>query len=395
MKRELRYALGILALAFAAVLPAPAGSPAATESAAEKRDPCALAEAQSEGGIGGTGVTANAGGIGGTGIVGTITGFASVCINGVEVHYGDATPVTINGVPAGVDQLAIGQQAAIEAASDKSGLSARSVALLYAVIGPLERAEPALGRLSVLGQNALLRAPTLVVDTAGKQHPVTALQTGDWIRVSGLRAASGAILATRIERVPVQAQVSLIGDVTQLDAGGFWINGVRIHVLDANIMRGLTRGRQVLVTGVHESGAIRASSVRTDPALSFRPAVRRLLLEGLVADHASGDGFRLGAVMIALDATTRYTGGAAGSLKREQRVIVYARVANDGAVIAESVLFMREPTATPTAGAALPANAGREIADPARRRAPVSLPDGFERPGAGARPPGNAAPGRR
>jgi len=62
------------------------------------------------------------------------------------------------------------------------------------------------------------------------------------------------------------------------------------------------------------------------------------------------DGFRLGAVMIALDATTRYTGGAAGSLKRDQRVIVHARVANDGAVIAESVLFMREPTATPDAG---------------------------------------------
>lgn len=387
MKRELRYAFGILALAYAAALPLPAGSQSATEPAPEKRNPCALAETQSEGGIGGTGVTANAGGIGGTGIVGTITGFASVCINGVEVHFNDATPVTINGIPADINQLAVGQQAAIEAAPDKPGLSARSIALLYAIVGPLERAEPALGRLSVLGQHVLLRAPTLVVDTAGKQHPVTALQTGDWIRVSGLRAASGALMATRIERVPVQAQVSLIGDVTQLDTGGFWINGVRIDVLDANILRSLTAGRQVLVTGVRESGAIRASSVRTDPALSFRPGVRRLLLEGLVADRVPG-GFRLGAIMIKLDVTSRYAGGTADSFRRDQRVIVHARVANDGGVIAESVLFMREPTATPTAGAALPAESRREFTDPAPRRVPLEMPGGFERPDAGRLPPG-------
>lgn len=396
MKRETRHTLGILTLAFAAVLPSPAGSQSSAEPAPEKRDPCVLAEAQSEGGIGGTGATANAGGIGGTGIVGTITGFASVCINGIEVHFDATTPVTINGVPGGVDQLAIGQQAAIEAAPGKSGLSARSIALLYAIVGPLERAEPALGRLRVLGQNVLLRAATLVVDTAGKQHAVTAIQSGDWIRVSGLRTASGAIMATRIERIPLQAQVSLIGDVMQLDTGGFWINGARIHVANANTLRGLSRGRQVLVAGVHESGAIQASSVRIDPALSFRPAVHRLLLEGLLAaDHAAGGGLRLGAVTIALDATTRYMGGATGALKRNQRVIVRARVADDGAVIAESVMLMREPTATPAAGAAMPGGAGREIADPAQRRAPADQPAGFERPGAGALPPGHAPPGRR
>jgi hypothetical protein len=29
-----------------------------------------------------------------------ITGFASICVNGVEVHYDANTPVSINGQPA-------------------------------------------------------------------------------------------------------------------------------------------------------------------------------------------------------------------------------------------------------------------------------------------------------
>ena len=59
-------------------------------------------------GLGGTGITAGAnpgtggsgggsGGIGGTGIVGVITGFASICVNDVEVHFDANTPVVDNG----------------------------------------------------------------------------------------------------------------------------------------------------------------------------------------------------------------------------------------------------------------------------------------------------------
>jgi len=50
------------------------------------------------GGVGGTGAPGSEGGIGGTGIVGTITGFASVCVSGVEVHYDEAVPLAENGV---------------------------------------------------------------------------------------------------------------------------------------------------------------------------------------------------------------------------------------------------------------------------------------------------------
>src|SRR5262249_47773517 len=54
----------------------------------------------SERGMGGTGISTRntvttERGLGGTGIVGVITGFSSICINGLEVAYDATTPVLI------------------------------------------------------------------------------------------------------------------------------------------------------------------------------------------------------------------------------------------------------------------------------------------------------------
>jgi len=77
------------------------------------------------GGVGGTGApTLRPGGTGGTGIVGTITGFASICVNGLEVHFGKDVPVSENGAPASSAHLAIGQVVAVEAC--KQGASRSS-----------------------------------------------------------------------------------------------------------------------------------------------------------------------------------------------------------------------------------------------------------------------------
>ena len=82
--------------------------------------------AKTPGGIGGTGVpVAEDGGVGGTGapvadgtgIVGTITGFASICVNGLEVFYDENTPTNANGEPLGTGGLAIGQVVAIRITS--------------------------------------------------------------------------------------------------------------------------------------------------------------------------------------------------------------------------------------------------------------------------------------
>lgn len=66
-------------------------------------------------GIGGTGLEPEDRGVGGTGLYGSITGFGSVCVNGIRVHTESGPAVDINGRPAAADDLALGQVVWIEA----------------------------------------------------------------------------------------------------------------------------------------------------------------------------------------------------------------------------------------------------------------------------------------
>lgn len=93
---------------------------------------------QRHGDVGGTGTPIlRPGGTGGTGIVGTITGFASICVNGMEVHYGKDVPVSENGAPASSGHLAIGQVVAVEAFATQRGLQAGRISILNVFEGPL------------------------------------------------------------------------------------------------------------------------------------------------------------------------------------------------------------------------------------------------------------------
>ncbi|MFA6489038.1 MAG: DUF5666 domain-containing protein, partial [Sideroxydans sp.] len=131
--------------------------------------PLAISALENEGGIGGTGAQAK-GGIGGTGIVGTITGFASVCINGLEVNYDDATRVSSNGQAAGIEKLAIGQVIAIDAMDAKNGMLAREIEILNAVEGPVTGLKVEGGLVEVMGQQVRLNDATRLDGIAAVQE---------------------------------------------------------------------------------------------------------------------------------------------------------------------------------------------------------------------------------
>jgi len=159
---------------------------------------------RADSGIGGTGVTAG-GGIGGTGtraesdlgLVGVITGFGSICVNGVEVHYDAATPVTQNGQLAAAGALALGQIVAVRAAGEGAQARAKAIDIVDAAVGPASAIDAAAGTLHVLGQPVRIEPSTVL----GPGLARTALaEAGASLRVSGLRAADGTIVATRIDR---------------------------------------------------------------------------------------------------------------------------------------------------------------------------------------------------
>ena len=88
-----------------------------------------------EDGIGGTGRSTGSEGIGGTGrspaesgsgsardfgFIGVIAGFASICVNGQEIHFDPATAIQIDGKAASAAQLSLGQMVSVAAEARRS-----------------------------------------------------------------------------------------------------------------------------------------------------------------------------------------------------------------------------------------------------------------------------------
>ena len=170
-------------------------------------------------GAGGTG------GMGGTGIVGTITGFASICVNGVEVHYDANTPVSINGRAGTARELAVGQQVALNARTVAGQLHANGIGVVDAITGPVTQVSPATRTLQIMGQ-------TVRADAVTGINPAT-LNVGDVARVSGHRAPNGDIIATRVDRASPSA--SVLGTVTAVEANAISVNGTRVVLSAARL----------------------------------------------------------------------------------------------------------------------------------------------------------------
>ena len=159
------------------------------------------------GGMGGTGMRAD-GGIGGTGIeaqgdlglIGVITGFGSICVNGVEVQYDAATPVMSAGAPASPAALALGQLVAVRATGSGAQIRARDIQILDAVVGRVSAFDTAAGQLQVAGQRVRLSASTVLAVSAAPAGLV-----GQNVLVSGLWRADGTLAATRIAAAPADA----------------------------------------------------------------------------------------------------------------------------------------------------------------------------------------------
>lgn len=229
----------------------------------------------SDRGIGGTGgasqPTRSADrGIGGTGIIGIITGFASVCLDGVEVHLDAVTPVYVNGNPETAQRLRAGQLAAITADGPADSLSARRITVRHEVSGPVEAVADGGAVLVVAGQRVILSQPVW-----GEAKP----RKGDWLAVSGLVKPEGIIAATRLDRrgpgrVTVHGQVTSIGDQ------------LRIGALELRLTPGLVveNGQYVAASGRYAAGSLVADAVipdllATDPASYFGEDVSRFLIE--------------------------------------------------------------------------------------------------------------------
>jgi Domain of unknown function (DUF5666) len=291
-------------------------------------------------GIGGTGISTD-GGIGGTGIVGVVTGFASICVNGVELHYDSNTPVLRDGQAAPARELAVGQVVAVRAsAGDASAdqLQAQQIAVLDAAVGPLTRVDAATGELELLGQRA----------QALERSDLVRLRAGDWVRVSGHRLLNGDIRASRVQAMEqgagtaqgtVAAQV--LGPVTAINGREIRVGATRVSFELQAPPAGLALGQELAVSGAWNGSRLQAQRATVQPTRAGLTGVNRVVLQGYV--HAvRGRELVLGYQSLELSESMQISGGKREQLAVGQRVQISGSVGENQRITAERLQFTRE-----------------------------------------------------
>ncbi|MDP2832897.1 MAG: DUF5666 domain-containing protein [Pseudomonadota bacterium] len=289
-----------------------------------------------EGGLGGTGRQAD-GGLGGTGIVGTVTGFASVCVNGLEVHYDDTTPVTRNGLPVMAESLALGQVVVIEALGtqgDEARLVAQRIGLLNVLEGPLTHAPGEGVLLRVMGQPVMVDDSTRLVGLSS----LAELQFGMSLRVAGFHGPDGRILATRIEYAPGQADSSAIGILARVD-GGLRLDGLPLRA-DAPLPG---MDAEALLRGDWDGERLAVRVAQAQPSLPFAGRVERMVVEGVVQEAGGEEQLRLRISGFAVDRSAGTQVDLDGPLAVGQRIVVSGRLTDARHLIAERIQAVAKP----------------------------------------------------
>ncbi|UJP06433.1 MAG: DUF5666 domain-containing protein [Nitrosomonas sp.] len=280
---------------------------------------------RNDGGIGGTGSVADRGGIGGTGIVGVITGFASICVNGLEVHYSTNTPIVVDGHAATMRELAIGQLVAARATGTGFELTADNIAVIHAVVGPVGSFSADNGEMRVLDQ-------TVRVGAISGHEAFADLNAEDWVRVSGHRLAGGAIAASRIEVTAPLAQARISGYVSQSDEYGFVIGETQVRYDSSANTEGISSGTEVQVAGYWDGTILHARHLWIEPTSRSLGSVEHVVIEGYVHNRDNRE-LNLNNRVIALDPGMQISGTAINDLKVDQRVQISGRVGTDHRIV--------------------------------------------------------------
>ena len=277
-------------------------------------------------GIGGTGAAPPTDdsdrGIGGTGVIGTIRKFGSIVVNDMRIAYPADTVVRVDGQPASVSDLRIGQVVRVAARGEAAALSTRSIAVTSEVVGPVEAISAR--QMTVLGQAVSLGR----VKAKG-------LTPGDIVAVSGLRRNDGTIVASLIERREA-GEARVAGPVTVAADGGLRIGGLKLSGMDPDLI-----GHRAIVEGQQQGETFVVAHATTEAALL--PGIRRLSVESYV--QRRGDGLALG---------SGFAVGGLGGLKvpigPSVRAVLTTSVGTDGRLQIESLRAGGKTYGTPRGG---------------------------------------------
>ncbi len=318
-------------VACAGPAPEPVGEAAVVEPAAACRADHDGRPLVADRGIGGTGAPANRQvadrGIGGTGVVGVVTGFASICVAGLEVGFDKRTPVSIDGTAGSAGLLRVGQQVVIKTGGvvPEPGLVARALTIdvRHEVSGPIEAVDAKTGTMVVAGQRVMIVPATW---TAAR------LAEGNWISVSGLRQPDGTIIASRLDPVrpgafTVRGQIRQDGDATRI--GDLMLHEPALASVKAGTFVSI-RGRYR--NGVAEPVTIDTDLLAADPASYFGISTDQLIVQGFARVEQ-------GTVVLSNGQKFQAAPAVQGSGSGYRNAIVWLKRATDGVFTATALRY--------------------------------------------------------
>jgi hypothetical protein len=279
--------------------------------------------------------------------IGSISELNSVTVNGIRYDT-NATNVNVNGVPAIVSDLKLGQVVTLEGEVNFSDATGRADEIGYSasIIGPVENIDAALSRLLVMGQTVLTNEDT-VFDPSIDPDTFAGLTPGTTTQISGFRNDDGDIIATRIEPDTTSTGVQIIGTVTGLDLANmlFSVNRLTVDYSNATVIdlpMGMpANGQFVIVRGSMTDGILIVNEIAGIDNMAATPGERRHL-GGIVTRFASRTDFDLNGLPITTNTSTGYVNGVAGDLQANAEITIDGEVSPGGdTILANGVTFGR------------------------------------------------------
>ncbi|HEY5648522.1 MAG TPA: DUF5666 domain-containing protein [Nitrospiria bacterium] len=310
-------------------------------------------------GCGGSGPGAD-GGIGGTGITpsespsgmsaGEIEHAEGVTVNGVKFDT-QKSRILVEGEQGSAGDISPGMLVSVFGEFDSDGVSGTAVEILVekTLVGPIERVEPMLRAMFVMGQ-AVVVTPTTIFSGS---TDLWDLQKRDVVEVSGFIGSNGSIQATRVDKTPVPlipgiTAVELEGYIKDFDPARktFSIGEMEIDFGNPEVkFRGiseadLAEGFYVEVKGFFGTwGVLSASAIEPRKTLSQTGSILQAEIEGLVTALFSRSEFELQGEPVFITSQTLFTGGTAEDLALNARLEVEGRIDETGVLVADEIIF--------------------------------------------------------
>lgn len=284
---------------------------------------------------------ASAGINGGGRASGAITQFGSIFVDGIEYET-TTSRIFVDDVLVTEAALRIGQVVTVDGFvnADQATGTAFEVHLESDVRGAITAVDPVSARVTVLGQTVRVSGSTLYapVFAAG----FGALRVGQVVEVSGLRDATGALVATYIDASGASDDRA-VGTVSGFDAATstFRIGALVVDFSSAGKFEGpITDGVVVEVKGPRSTtGRLSATSVEARAPGLGAPVGSQSAMQGYVTRTPVNGRLVVGTQVVAVNSATRYVDGNAAQLVAGSKVQVDGTVSADGTLVANEVTF--------------------------------------------------------